>query len=114
MSGLNGSGDSEGGPAVLSIEEREGAIVLFIGETYAILPPEQAIAVGDLLSKYGRNQVPGAVAISDTRGSTVLTEKIRNKLFQRVSLVINNLQERKKKPLFIAKEVVDIVLSEVL
>jgi hypothetical protein len=114
MSGANGRGENDLEQATLSIEERDGCIVLFIGTTYAILPPDQAIAVGDLLSKYGRNQVPGAVAISDTRGSTVLTEQIRNKLFQRVSLVINNLQERKKKPMFIAREVVDIVLSEVL
>jgi hypothetical protein len=110
MSGLNGSGESDGGPATLAIEEREGAIVLFIGETYAILPPEQAMEVGQLMTQYGYHAKTG----QDVEGKKVMSEQIRNKLFQRVSLVINNLQERKKEPMFIAKEIVDIVLSEVL
>ena len=110
MSGPNGSDSGDLTSSTLSIEERDGAIVLFIGETYAILPPEQSIAVGELLVQYGYHQKTG----QDVDGKKVMSETIRNKLFQRVSLVINNMQDRNKEPMHIAKEIVDIVLTEVL
>ena len=110
MSGPNGSGESDGGPATLSIEERNGAIVLYIGETYVILPPDQAMEIGELMVKYGYHAKTG----QDHDAKTVISEKIRNKLYQRTSLVIKNLQERKKQPMYVAQSVVDIVLSEVL
>ena len=59
MSGPNGSDSGDLTSSTLSIEERDGAIVLFIGETYAILPPEQSIAVGELLVQYGYHQNDG-------------------------------------------------------
>jgi len=114
MSGPNGSGESEGGPATLAIEERDGAIVLYIGETYAILKPDQAIEIGEMIVQYGSNQNPGSIAMPSARAQTIISEKIRNKLYQRTSLVIKNLQERKKLPMYVAQSVVDIVLSEVL
>ena len=112
MNGPNGNDMalSNEGPAVLAIEEREGAIVLFIGETYAILPPKQAMEVGQLMAQYGYHATTG----QDVDGRKVMSEKIRNKLHQRVSLMIKNLQDRKKAPMFVAQEVVDTVLKEVL
>lgn len=109
MTGLNGD-DSPGTQAALTVEERDGAIVLIIGTTYAALPPQQAIDIGEVLVRYGYSQKTG----QDVQAKTILSEKIRNKLFQRVSIVIKNLQERKKQPMFVAQEVVDIVLKEVL
>jgi len=105
--GING--ESESNAAVLSIEERDGAVVVFIGTTYAILPPEQAMAVGELLTRYGYHAKTG----QEVQGKKIMSEMIQNKLYQRASLMIKNLTDRKTKPMRIAKEVVDAVLREV-
>ena len=117
MSGPNGSEtvETSGGPAALAIEERknskgETAVLLFIGDTYAVLEPEQAVSIGALMTQYGYHAKTG----QDVDGKKVMSEQIRNKLFQRTSLVIKNMQDRNKEPMHIAKEVVDIVLAEVL
>lgn len=105
--GING--DKESNAAVLTIEERKGAIVVFIGETYAILPPEQAMEVGELLTRYGYHAKTG----QEVPGKKIMSEMIQNKLYQRASLMIKNLTDRKTKPMRIAQEVVDAVLREV-
>ena len=102
--------NGEAGPLELSIEERSGAIVLWFGDDYALLPPEQAMEIGETLMRYGYSAKTG----QDIDSKRILSEQIRNKLHQRVSLVIKNLQDKKKAPLFVAQEVVDVVLREVL
>lgn len=106
---INGS-DNEISTTELSIEERKGAIVVFFGDDYMILPPEQAMAIGEILVKYGYHAKTG----QDHDPKKVMSEQIRNKLLQRLSLVIQNLTERQKKPMYIANEVMDVILREVM
>jgi len=106
MTGLNG--DSPNLP--LSIEERTGAVALIIGETEAILEPQQAMDIGGILVQYGHHAITGF----DAPTRKIVSDQIRNKLGVRVALVAKNLTDRKKSPQFIAQEVVDIVLREVM
>jgi hypothetical protein len=107
MSGLNGS-DTDGHQTELTIEEREGAIVLHWDDEYIILPPEQAVGLGEILIRYGHHAVTG----EEKPGTKTLSDTIIRKIENRVMLVIADLQEKKKQPIHIAQEVVNIVLRE--
>lgn len=106
MTGLNGNDPNN----QLSVEERSGAVALIIGDTEIFLPPQQAMDIGGILVQYGHHAQTGF----DAPTRKIVSDRIRNKLGVRVALVAKNLTERKKSPEFIAQEVVDIVLREVM
>jgi hypothetical protein len=105
---VNGSGEIE--LTELSIEERSGAIVIMFGENYMILPPKQAMEVGKILVQYGYHAETG----QEQAPERVMSEQIKNKLLQRLSLVIKNMNDQQRKPMYMANEVMDIVLREVM
>jgi len=94
----------------LEIEERKGAIVLRIDEKYAILKPEQAKEIGEILQKYAYHATYG----SDSNVRSLQAEKIRQRMEVRVPHVIRSLTQKKKTPQFIANEIVNVLLREVL
>lgn len=110
MSGLNGSNSKETASTELSIEERKGAIVIWFGDTYVILPPDQALGIGEILLRYAHHAKTG----KEIKGEKVISDMIKRKIENRVMVVMANLEQRKKRPEFIAKEIVDIVLREAL
>ena len=105
---INGSGEIA--TSELSIEERKGAIVMWLGEKYVIMPPEQAVSIGDTLSDYGYS----AAGLARPSAQKILTPVQLETIENRIALVINNLQEKKRPMSFIAKEVAGIVLREVM
>lgn len=94
----------------LEIEERNGAIIVKFPGDYIIMPPDQAREVAEVLAKYAYAAQYG----SEPKTKSIMAEQIRAKLLNRVSLVIRSLQDKNKKPLYIANEVVNICLSEAL
>jgi len=94
----------------LELEIRNGAVLIKLEGVYAILPPEQAKAVAEQMAKYAYEAQTG----QEPKSKSIIAENLRNKLTTRTSLVIKNLQDKKKQPLYIAQNVVDIILSEVL
>ena len=106
---INGSKE-EINTSELSIEERKGAIVMWLGEKYVIMPLEQSMAIGKILVEYGYHAETG----QDYDAKRIMSEQIRNKLLQRLSLVIKNMNDKGKKPMYMANECMDIVLREVL
>ena len=105
---INGSGEIS--TTELSIEERKGAVVMFLGEHYVIMPPEQSIAIGDILSDYGYS----AAGLTKPGGAKIPTKLEQEKIENRVALVIKNLNDRNVAAPRMAKELVDVVLREVL
>jgi hypothetical protein len=99
---------SDGHQTELTIEEREGAIVLHWDDEYIILPPEQAMGVGEILMRFGTHAKTG----EEMFGVKKLTDDMLRKIENRVLLVMTDMQEKNKKPLHIAKEVVNIVLRD--
>lgn len=96
--------------ATLEIEERNGAIVITIDRQYAILPPEQAMDVAKCIINYvGEAKYGGATLARNTA-----IETSRSVLIPRVVNIIRSLQDNQKSPEFIAAEVVDRVLGEIL
>jgi len=106
---MSTNGKDEISTSELSIEERKGAIVMWLGEKYIIMPPEQAMEIGKVLVQYGYHAVTG----QDYDAKRVMSEQIRNKLLQRLSLVIKNMSDKGQKPMYVAQEVMDVVLREV-
>jgi hypothetical protein len=102
---INGDGLSE-----LQIVELKNGVGIGIGDHHFELDPDAATQIGELMIRYAYHAKTG----QEVSGQKVLSEQIRNKLQQRVSLVIKNLQDKKKAPGFVAQEVVDVVLREVL
>lgn len=101
---------SENNQATLEIEERGGAIVITIDRQYAVLPPDQAMEVAKCIINYvGEAKYGGATLARNTA-----LETSRNVLVPRVVNIIRSLQEKQKSPEFIASEVVDRVLGEIL
>lgn len=94
----------------LEIEERKGAIVLRIDEKYAILVPDQAKEIGELMQKYAYHAQYG----SDPNVKSLHAEKIRQRMETRIPHVIRSLTQKKKTPQFIANEIVEVILREVL
>jgi len=96
--------------ANLELEERNGAVILTLSGNYAILPPEQAHEVAETLARYAYAAKTG----SEPRTKSMIAEQIRAKMVTRISHVIKNLSDRNKPPLYIASEVVNLILSEAL
>ena len=100
----------------LSIEERQGGVIALVlngGEfkdAEVLITAGQAKDVGEVLVRYGIHALSGV----DVVPGTAVSDMIRQKLATRVALVAKNLTDRKKTPEFIAQEVVDIVLREVM
>ncbi len=97
-------------PANLEIEERSGAIVLKLRGEYAILTPEQAKDIGEVMQKYSYHALYG----SDPKTQSLMAENIRARMETRIPHVIRSLTQKKKTPQFIANEIVNVILSEVL
>ena len=95
--------------AKLEIEERNGALLVTIGETYAILPPDQAVQVGEALVRHAYHIKTG----STPESREILTAELQTKLLNRATLMIRSMTEQKKKYGYIAKEVIAMVLREV-
>jgi len=95
----------------LEVEEHFGTVILRFGDgDHAILKPEEAVNIGTTLVRYAHHIQTGL----DVPDKKLIAEKIRSKLLTRCSLVIKNLTDRNEKPLYIANEIVDIILSEAL
>jgi hypothetical protein len=94
----------------LQIVELKDGVGIGIGDHHFELDPDAATQIGELMIRYAYHAKTG----QEVSGQKVLSEQIRNKLHQRVSLIIKNLQDRRKPPMFVAQEVVDTVLKEVL
>ena len=110
MSKLNGS-DPVQAAKNLQLQERVDSIAMCLdGEEIFVMPAQQAIDVGEVLVKYGHHLLTGL----DEPARKTLSDQIRAKLNQRIYLVNKNLTERKVPPKRIAKELVDIVLREIL
>lgn len=97
-------------PTNLELEERNGAIVIKLRDSYAILTPDQAKEIGETMQKYAYHAKYG----SDPKTKSMMAEQIRAKMKTRVAHVIRSLENKKKPPHFIANEIVDILVGEVL
>jgi hypothetical protein len=97
-------------PANLEIEERKGAIVLKLRGEYAILTPDQAKEIGETLQRYSYHAKYG----SDPQTRSMMAEQIRAKMEVRIPHVIRSLTQKKKTPQFIANEIVNVILGEIL
>lgn len=107
MSELQGKGTT-----TIAVGERNGQVVLqFPTEIqWCALDPETARQVGEAIAR-GAYEVRYGKAPS--RGSTLSLE-IRGKLITRVQHIMRNLQELQRPPQYIASEIVDQILREVL
>ena len=94
----------------LEVEERNGAIILKILDKYAVLTPDQAKDVGTVLQTYSYHAKYG----SDPTSKNVLAEQMRAKMQTRIPHVVRSLESKNKTPQFIANQIVDILLSEVM
>ena len=97
-------------PAALEIEERKGAIVLKLRGEYAILTPDQAKEIGETMQRYAYHATYG----SDPKSRSVRAEQIRGKMEMRIPHVIRSLTQKKKTPQYIANEIINVILGEVL
>lgn len=99
--------------ARLEIEERDGAVMLIIlddeGDKYAILPPDQAVDVGEALVKHAYHIKTG----SDYEARQILTAELEKRLLNRVTLMIRSMTEKKEKYGYVAQAVIGAVLREV-
>jgi hypothetical protein len=94
----------------LNLEIRNGAVILYLEDHYAILTPDQAEKIGATMGAFSYEARTG----SQPHSKAEMMDRLRAKLVTRCSLVISNLQEKQKNPYFIADAVVDIILSEAL
>lgn len=94
----------------LEIEERNGAIVLKILDKYAILTPDQAKDIGTVLQTYSYHAKYG----SDPQSNSQLAEQMRAKMQTRIPHIIRSLENKNKTPAYIAQNIVDVILAEVL
>lgn len=108
---------TESKQSVLDIEERKGAVIIKLTPqqntrkmNYAILPPDQAKEVGEVLQRYAYHAKYG----SDPQTKSLQAEQIRAKMQTRVAHVIRSLEQKNRPPAFIANEIVNVLLSEVL
>lgn len=102
--------------AELSIEERSGVIILMLKPqnkrqkiSYALLPPDQALAVGDTLARYAYGAKHGY-----NQGTLGLADQTREMLKNRIPHVIRSMERKKVTPEHIAQEIIDVILREIL
>lgn len=67
-----------------------------------------------IAEKIAKSSFSAAYNRQAPKSKSFIAEQIRGKLLQRVSLMIQNLHERNKPPMYIASQVVDTILSEAL
>ena len=99
------------GTTTCAIGNRDGQVIITFPKAveWAAFDPETARQIGEAMAKeaysvrYGRKP----------QAKSVIAEEVRTRLLNRATLIIRSLQEKGKKPGFIAMEVVDAILSEV-
>lgn len=94
----------------LEIEERKGAIILKIMDKYAVLTPDQAKDIGTVLQTYSYHAKFG----SDPATKNLIADQMRAKMQTRLPHIIRSLEKSGKTPAYIATEIVDVILGEVL
>ena len=94
----------------VELEERKGAIILKILDNYAVLTPDQAKEIGEEMQKMGYHAKYG----SDPKTRSMMAEQMRAKMQTRTAHVIRSLEDKGRPPHFIANEIVNILLSEVM
>lgn len=94
----------------LEIEERDGAIILKILDKYAVLTPDQAKDIGTVLQTYSYHAKFG----TDPASKNLLAEQMRAKMQTRIPHIIRSLENKNKTPAYIAQNIVDVLLSEVM
>ncbi len=94
----------------LGIQERNGAIVLTLGEAYAILPPDQAVAVGEALIKHAYHIKTG----STPEARQAVTAEMETRTATKVTQNIKRGIETNRLPGHIAKDCISIVMHEML
>lgn len=101
------------GCTTLAVGERDGNVVLQFPESvgWAVLDPETARQVGEAIARsayvcrYGREP--------DSNRSPI-GQQVQQKLVNRVLLILTNLLKRKRPPAYIASEIVDVCMREIL
>lgn len=94
----------------LEIEERDGEIILEFEGKYLALPPKQAVEIGEVLQRYAYHAEYGL----DPQTKSLQADQIRARMETRIPHVIRSLTQKKKTPQFIANEIVNVILREVL
>lgn len=94
----------------LTVEERNGAVILTLEDHYAILTPDQAEQIGEMMARYSYQARTGKTPDS----KSVIAERIKGKMVMRCIHVMKSLTDKKKSPEFIANEMVNLILSEAL
>lgn len=98
----------EGGLVLLAIRQNATGRV-----DWARLPPEVALGLGEQLAKdayvalYGTEPPPNAL-------KDAVIERKRQKLINRLPLILRQLREKKRDDVYIATTLIDRVLAEVL
>ncbi len=105
---MSGNGMDKG--STLYLEERNGAVILTIKDAYAVLTPDQAAEIAETMAKYAYSAKTGI----EPKTKSMIAERIRAELVPRCSLVLKGELDKGKKPLHIAKTLVDIMLSAAL
>jgi len=97
-------------PQELSIEERNGAILVFFGDQYAVLPPDQAVSVGEALIKHAYHIKTG----STPEARQAVTAEMETRTNAKVTQNIKRGIEINRLPGHIARDVISIVMHEML
>jgi hypothetical protein len=94
-----------------AVGEREGQVILTFPEPvqWAAFDPETAKQIGIQMAKSSYEAVYGKAPAGNA-----ISQEIRAKLVVRTQHVIRSMQEKNKAPEFIAMEVVDTILAEIL
>ena len=95
-----------------AVGDKDGLVVITFPEPvrYASFDPETARQIGEALAKssyvarYGKAPSEGSV----------LSREVRQKLVARIQHVIRSLQDKNNKPKYVAEQVIDTILAEVL
>jgi len=98
---------------VVTREGNSGVLLKVIQGTndlHVVMPSHQALDIAETIAKMAHVALTGQVG----KDKSVLSEMIHNKINRRVELVVQNLVKKKQKPEYIARQIIDIVLQEVL
>ena len=106
----NGNGKDNELVETIEIAEGDGRIVVWFGEKYAILSPEQSMGIGEMLMRYGHHALTG----EEQSGQATMSAQIVRKLENTVAAALADMGHERKTPMYMAERVVDICLKEVL
>jgi len=106
---------SEDKRSELEIEERKGGIIIKMNppkgkSNYVILTPDQAKDVGTVLQTYSYHAKYG----NDPASKNMLADQMKAKLQTRLPHIIRSLENKNKTPAYIAQNIIDVILSEVM